>query len=82
MLVPERTAYALVFYCLCMSLISIYRPSALFRNHKPRPFGLGDKTLISLSSAMALAIFSMALFTIIDIIGDGLKPAIHMCNVT
>jgi hypothetical protein len=73
MLVPERTAYALVFYCLCMSLISIYRPVCLFRNDKPRPFGLGgDKTLISLGSVtIGLAIFSMALFTIIDIIGDG-----------
>ena len=72
MLLPERTAYALVFYALCMSLIAVYKPVALFRGGKPRPFGVGpDQTLISMGSVtFGLAVFSMALFTIIDIIGD------------
>jgi hypothetical protein len=69
MLLPERTAYALVFFALCMSLLSIYRPAALFRRGRARPFGVGaDNTLLSLGTVtMALALGSVALFTLIDV---------------
>jgi hypothetical protein len=49
------------------------------QERKTSTIGLGgDKTLISLGSVTTgLAIFSMALFTIIDIIGDGLKAGLY-----
>ena len=71
MLLPERTIYALVFYGLCMSLLTIYKPPALFRNDRIRPFGVGpDKTLLSFGSvSIGLAVSSMTLFTLVDVIG-------------
>jgi hypothetical protein len=71
MLLPERTAYALTFYALAMTLLCIYKPAWLFRKDQVRPFGVGpDKTLLSLGTVtVALAVFSMALFTMIDVMG-------------
>lgn len=68
---PTRVSLAILFYCLVMGAVVVYRPAALFREDgSPHQFGAGqDKTVFDLGTvAGGTAILSFALFTMVDII--------------
>lgn len=70
MLLPERSAYALVLYAIIVALVAVYRPAPLFVNSGKnlRSFGTApEDTMASLGVTVALAaIVSVAAFTFVD----------------
>lgn len=70
MLLPERTAYALVLYAIIVALVAVYRPAPLFLKDSKvlRRFGTapGD-TMASLGVTVTIAaIVSVAAFAFVD----------------
>jgi len=68
---PTRVTLAILFYCIVLGAVVVYRPAALFHEDAtPRRFGAGpDRTVFDLGFVAAgTAIASFALFTLVDVV--------------
>ncbi len=72
---PTRVTLAVLFYCIVMGAVLVYRPRCLFApDGDPVPFGVGrGKTVFDLSTVAAgVAVLSFALFTMVDVVAPDL----------
>ena len=65
-----RVVYSVIFFVLVMTLLVVSKPSALWSEGRPRPFGTGPgHTMFPLGVAtVLLAVISLYMFTLIDMV--------------